>query len=522
MLKPGSPKDSLREKIELILASKRLKLYQVSKLSKALYGSGSEYFIPHNFYYELGRGSFTPSIYQIAALSRITGYRLEHWFAIFGVNLESIPRLQTLMPAKRTVLIDSSVTSTTEGRVLSFHDKQADRLPVAPLSQLLANAEHKWTKNISGHFLYAKIGYEDALAFPKLFPGSLVGVDPEGALDHVPDRNEISSRIFLVEHSKGLFCCRLRRTSANALVPVSEKLPYAQIELEYPSEVKILGMASLEIRFLVAATHAEVPADLARRWAPNELIPDRGLGRLLRERRRNLKLSLQAASGLSREVAAGMADERYFLSPSFLSDREASDAPPRHVHKIVSLCAIYGIPFWEFAERIGIVRAQGGNKALPRQVGPATELPQNASREPVGAGNRGFSPQRFTAVPDVPSFLRDTIAGLSRIPEPSLEDFFWIKGETNPLHPSLKDGIIAMVNRRKKRPIYHRAKSIWEQSIYLLLLRGGDYICASCSQEDQTLVLHPYPQQVYGAAGFRVHEDAEVAGQIVAIVRKLM
>lgn len=522
--KPSSSITSLRERIESILQARKLTLHRVSQLSERVYGRSSKYFVPHNFYYELRRGAFTPSIYQFAALSRITGYRLGHWLAFFGFDLDEIARLQAAFPAKRTLLIDSSWSDRgSAGAWPSERGTEMNFPRVMPVAEIVARGELRRASPISGisrEFLYAKIGWEDALAFPDLLPGSIVGVVRESGVDSLPESQEPSTHLFLVEHSKGLWCCRLRRSSTNLLVPVSRKLPFGQAELRYPTEIRILGRASYEIRSLAHSLHPQVPADLARRWTPALVEPIAGLGRLLRNRRQKLQMSLQTSSSITRRIADELNDDRYFISPSSLSDYEASDTPPRHFHKIISLCALYGIQLFDFLESIGIVSTQLGSEAVPREFPPAKE--SWATRR-IGDERAGSDPiARLAAIlPHVPFFLRRSIAELSGIPEPSLEDFFWIGGEANPLHPSLRNGLLAIVNRRKKKAVHNPAKPIWEQPIYLLLLRGGGYVCACCSLEDHDLVLHPYPQQVGRALQLRDQRDAEVIGQIVLVVRKL-
>jgi transcriptional regulator with XRE-family HTH domain len=519
-----SSHDSLRKRIDSILAGKKLTLNRVSKLSESVYGRASEYFIPHNFYYELGRGAFTPSIFQFVALSRISGYRLADWLKIFRFDLEDIARFQVLLPAKRTVLIDSSLADPeTRVRWLQDKTKTATIPRVAPLSQVLELHGAKRIGSVGGRFVYAKVGGEDALVFPDLLPGSIVGFDTEASFDSSSPSNKAGSRLFLVEHSKGLFCCRLRRISANRIVPVSEKLPFGQIELEVSREAKILGTANFEIRSLVDPRQPEVPADLARRWTPGPLPHTRGLGQLLRSGRERLKISLQTASSLTSRVADALGEVRYFISPSSLSDYEAGNAPPRHFHKVVSLCVIYGLRFGTFLAGMGISSVGLGKEPMPEEfLERGSPLRADEMRNDFRAKSEGFLGQLLGIVPEVPFFLRNSLSALSGIRKPSLADFLWIGGETSPLHPFLKEGIIAMVNRRKKRPIHYRAKPLWEQPIYVLLLRGGSYLCACCSLEDHNLVLHPYPQHVHGAIHFRDQQDAEVVGQIVVVMRKLL
>ena len=75
------------ENIQRILASKGLTLYQASQQSIALYGKSSPYFLPHNLYYDLRQQAFTPSIYQVFALSRISDYRVLDWLRLFGIDI---------------------------------------------------------------------------------------------------------------------------------------------------------------------------------------------------------------------------------------------------------------------------------------------------------------------------------------------------------------------------------------------------------------------------------------------------
>jgi hypothetical protein len=105
---------ALAEKVRAILGIKKLTLYQVSQQSAELYGRSSPFFVPHNLYYDLRTGSFRPSIHQVSALSRISGYRAGDWLRVFGFNPEDITRLQILMPSKRTFVLDTSLTDPNE------------------------------------------------------------------------------------------------------------------------------------------------------------------------------------------------------------------------------------------------------------------------------------------------------------------------------------------------------------------------------------------------------------------------
>jgi hypothetical protein len=520
---------NLIERVRSILASKNLTLHQASRRSEELYGLSSPYFLPHNLYYDLRRGNFGPSIYQVFALSRISGYRLSDWLQVFGFHLTDLPRLQILLPSNRTVLLNSSLHDPNAW--VSWFDNRPINTPVppvAPLAQLLEVTHRRQIQSLSGitdqGFLYAKIGKDDALPFPDLLPGSIVRINPRIDPNVILRKNGTTSRqIFLIEHSKGHFCCQMRVVADGIVVPVSSQLPYAQIEFHLPAEANLLGVVDLELRTTFGAEQPEVPKDLSKRWNPRALTPEPKLGQLLRSARTRLNLSLREASTMTRRIADWLGDERYFVSQSSLSEYEVLDASPRHFHKAMSLCVVFGLQFHVFLRAIGITPEDAGTESVPDYFLSRSSL---LGSPDITRGNDNVAPHGFlgdllTACGEVPFFLRDTIektSGLSRI---SLADLFWIGGERNILHPYLRNGLLVLVNRRKRKPLYFRSKPLWQQPIYVLLKRDGTYLCACCGIENGTLVVHPYSRQFYRPVQLRLHDDAEVTGQIVAIARKL-
>src|SRR5580704_741742 len=161
----------LAERVKSILGSTNLTLHHVSQRSAILFGRSSRLYLPHNLYYELRSGTFSPSVFQLFALSRISNYKLSDWLRVFGFYLEVIPRLQIQLPSARTILLDSSLDDPNS--LVPWLRDSREGIPapaVAPLSQVL-----EWTKPLrlgafgdlmDKGFRYAKIGYEDALAFP--------------------------------------------------------------------------------------------------------------------------------------------------------------------------------------------------------------------------------------------------------------------------------------------------------------------------------------------------------------------
>ena len=517
----------LAERIHSILALKDLTLYQASQRSEKLYGRSSPYFLPHNLYYDLRGGTFSPSIYQFAAFSRITGYRLSDWLRVFGADREDIARLQVSLPSSRTILLDSSLADP-DAWVPWLRNRIGDipAPPIAPLGQLLEPTGPRRLRSLSEvgdrGFLYAKIGYQDTLAFPDLLPGSIVRVNPD-----IPDKlvlraNGTSSRIFLMEHCKGLFCCRLRAIGDSVIVPVSTKLSYAQVELRRPQEARLLGIVDLELRPLLTAEEPDVPKELAKQWKPRPLSQEEKVGSLLHNARITRRLSLREASGVSRQIADILGDDRYFISPSSLCDYELLNTAPRHFQKAITLCSLYGLRFQTFLKAIGIVPDEAGSEPMPDHF--VARFPQVQSAEDLDnkSAGGGFLDQLLERCEEVPFFLRKSIGPLSGLKDASLEDFFWIGGKHDGLHPYLANGLLALVNRRRRRPFHFPSKPLWQQPLYVLLKRGGTYLCACCGIENGTLVVHPYSQQFHRPEQFRYHHDVEVVGQIVMIARKLV
>ncbi len=515
-------KTELVERVKEILARKGLTLYQVSQRTRVLYGRSSPYFIPHNLYYDLGLGTFSPSLHQLFALSSISDYRLNDWLRIFGFNPEDIARLRILLPSTRTMLLDSSLADP-ESWVLWFRNKPGNLPPpaIAPLGQLLDFGPPRRLHSVSqarrNHCVYAKIGLEDALAFPDLLPGSVVRANTRLAKAMLPAASGKARHcLFLIEHANGICCCRLQAVGGNRVMPLST-LPYAQVELQLQDEVRILGVLDPEIRSLAKPEHPDVPKELAEYWRPRALAPEQArLSRLLRRTRLKLGLSFRSVSALSRHIA-------YFTAPGSLSDYEARDTPPRHIHKAITLCAVYGLHFSTFLQSIGLHLNQAGKDPIPdnlvlQRLATGFRRGSNETDEPAG---NGFLEQLLGRSEDVPFFLRGSLVSLSGMTTPSLHDFFWVGGEQNALHPLLVNGLLVIVNRHRKKPVHFRSRPLWQQPLYVLLRRCGTYTCACCSLENGSLVIHPYSPDYQRPERLRNHQDAEVVGEIVTIARTL-
>jgi hypothetical protein len=157
--------------------------------------------------------------------------------------------------------------------------------------------------------------------------------------------------------------------------------------------------------------------------------------------------------------------------------------------------------------------------SIPDEWMPGHEGRENTTNETLPP--RGFLSDALERFGELPFFLYDSLASLSGLPELSLHDIFWVGGQAKALHPALAGAIFVVVNRRKTTPPALRRRSLWEQLLYLVRLRDESYLLATCTLEDNSIVVHSHTPGFVPDERLRNRVDAEVVGQIVAVVRSL-
>jgi hypothetical protein len=521
------PPANVANRVRRVLAARNLTISQISKASRIRFPDDRRFFIPHNFYHDLGLGRFSPSMHQIFTLSILSDYRIVDWLSVFGFDLDEIPRLQAVSTTKCTVLLDSQVYDR-EKCISWFEEIDSDKspAPVGPLSRwLVRGSSRRMSSLIRGDeslFLYAKIGTQDAFAYPDLLPGSIVRVDPRPIEHGLPHISESPSKsLFLVEHSKGLTCCRLSVSLRDRITLCSNNLPYAQVELQIGKEARILGIVDLEIRPLVHTAQPHVAPELARFWTPLALdsVPSTlSVGAFVRRARIRSGLSFRQASTKSRDIARALRDPQYFCAAGSLSDYEALKSLPRRLPKIVSLCVLYSMSVWEFVERCGLRRNDGGRETIPEHL---LERPIPKRAQPPSLAQGSFLAHLVREFEEIPLFLRGTVIAMSEVPDLSLRDIFWMGGAMASAHPYLANVTFAILNRRKKRRSLAPGAPLWAQPIYLLLKRDGTYLCTGCTLQNGTIVIRPFSDGFSRPIQFRNRVDMEIVGQVVTLVRKV-
>ena len=513
---------AVAEAVRELLRARGFKLYRIAALSRARYPHEKAFHIRRNLYFQL-RSGLSPTVQQVIALSQLTGSDFRDWLAAFGFSLGDIPRLQSALPRPRTGLIDSDLVNP-QSQVPSFHYRRPrETLPaVAPLSQLLERSGSRTAaslvKQSRGDFVYAKIGTNDTLAFPELAPGSIVRADPrlvDSSL--VTNASQHSPSLFLFEHSRGLNCGQLRIGRPGVALVISNP-SFANIEFRLGAEIRILGVVDLELRFRQTLGNRTESSNGTVRIFPDPVnackpapikthTAQERSGALLKTARLRAGLSFRAASKLSHAIAKILGDQCYFASPGTLSDYETRDQPPRHIHKLFTLSVVYAVAFKDLLSSAGIAFNDDGKTTLSHQLDdPRTDF---------------FESLRSRIGP-LPLFLESALPSLAGLTHISLRDVFWMGGQPNQLHPSLRGTLFVLVNRRSKKPRRLLRLPLWDQPLYLLQQRDGSYLAASCAIERGRIMVYDFSQGMGEGQPVRRSIDAEVVGQVVGIARSLL
>ena len=519
------PAPALPDRVRLILASRGLSLAKVSRASRSLI-PGDRQHIPHNFYSSLRNRRFTPSLYQLLALSTLSGYRLVDWLLVFGFSLDDVPRFHASLPALRTVELDASIYQP-RALISWFYDLgQPDfSVPLVPLSRWLAPGAMRRFDSLlrapSNKYRYVKIGSQDALAFPELLPGSIVRVhsDDFRALERLPIGNTAGKHLYLVKHSSGLTCSGLYRPKSKRIVLCSRHLPYAPVELEYETEALVLGLADLEIRPLGKIDKPVVPTRLGRFWTPDPLRESSHgthVGEFIRRARKRSGLSFRQASERTRFIARKLGDPRYYCAPGSLSDYETRKLPPRHVHKLISICSVYFASAAELLAVSGASLNKAGTVSIPPEL---LDLPPNGGRSASKPSSFFKRIQRHFG--HMPYFLRNSASSLFGLSDLSVRDVFWAGGVQGLRYSYFAGALFLVVDRKQKTPRPSLSSPVWAQPAYVLQRRDGTYLCGFCSLQNGTLILRSSFAGQPKLLRLRHRVDAEVVGRVVGIVRRL-
>lgn len=318
--------------IKQVLKRAGLTVSRASALTGMRYGKGTPYYVPPAFLYKI-RNGITPHVCQLVALSEVTGCHFSDWMNLCGFDLRLILPLQLEVHTERTAMI-------TPAHAFSPHDFSF----VPRISKI-----HR-----SDRYLFVKIGSADNVVYPKLLSGSMVRADRcYSPQVRIGERAE--ELLWLVEYSGGLACCHVKRIDNEHIVLLPNRPPLSAWPLRLSREARVLGLIDLELRPRWAqqfgSTYWPMKADTVA-TIPHGRNP-MSLSSLLRISRARNGLTLRAAHQKTVRVAQLLRNPDYRIPLGLLSDYEAIDRFPRHIAKIISLCVVYGIDFWQLMQAGG-------------------------------------------------------------------------------------------------------------------------------------------------------------------------
>lgn len=512
-------------RIQRILAGCGLTLFDIARESRRRYPDKPAYWVPHHYYADLALEAFSPRVEQVFAFSAISGYRLVDWLGVFGIRLDDATSFAASLPTERTILLDAEIYDP-DALTEWFRSRPTVGPPpaIAPLGRLLESGPRRPLRALlprkPSPFLYAKLGRQDTFAFPDLLPGSIVRIDTRrGALLN-------PKSLFLVEYRLGVACCRLHSSRKNHVTLCSTELPYAEIELQLGREARVLGTLDWEFRFLENKTTPEVPHALATFGTPRPISSVAGnleLHLLVGQARLCAGLSLREASARSERIVKAFGDDRYFCTRGTLAAYETSRMPPRHIHKIFSLCVLYSLGFWDVLAAAGLNMDGAGQQQIPKDTVAERKSSARGKRTISGpdADRNGFLARLMDEFEEIPLFLRAALDPLTGLHHLSLRDIVWLGEQRRSLHPYLRSALFAAIHRQSKKPTFAPGKPLWEQPLHLILLRDGSYLCAGCTLENNRLIVHPFANGFERPMYLRNRADAEVLGKLVALLRSL-
>ncbi|HMI50621.1 MAG TPA: hypothetical protein VK525_03855 [Candidatus Saccharimonadales bacterium] len=509
--------------IRSLLSSQGLSLAELTRRSRVRFPSNSLFWIPSNFYNTLHHLSFTPSLHQLFALSVLTGYRLTDWLAVFGFSFDAAASFQASWPRFQTVELDAriydrhaDVSWFEEAHLISLGNE------LLPLSHWLSGEKTiRRLDSLAGEtsptFRYLKIGTGDAYAYPDLLPESVVRVDPRAATERLLSE-PYANRILAIEHARGITCSRVRPSGHDRVMLCSRQVPYAPVELKLETEARVLGVVDLEFRRLVYRGAPTVTSKTARHWTPSALPQAaQRISVYLRRSRLRAGLSFREASDRTREIARVLEDSNYFCAASALSDMEAREVFPRHVHKLISLSAVYCLSAAELVALAGLSLGSAGQEAMPKE---SIKITGRRS-----AGTEQLPSQFLQAIADsfeeIPFFLQGALPTVLGLSSPSVRDLFWAGTTSHFTHPYLKNCAFLAVNRKSKTPAPALSSPVWAQPLFVLELRNGNRFAAACTLQNGTLHVRPCTTAARTLIRLRNHVDVEILGKIVSLVRRL-
>ena len=468
----------LAERIRRLIVASGLSVSELSRLTRAKYGCESNYFIADTFISTIRKG-VSPHLCQVAALSEFTRHPFVNLMRHFGFDLQQLTWLQVKLHGDRTVLVTPHESFT-------------------------------WPSWDNTRYLYAKIGQQDGMAFPEIMPGSIVRIDTSQTSVVITSNNGGRRPLYVVDHLGGLSCCYVTALNDSEVVLTPRYLPYPCLQYRLGEQVRILGVVDAELRLLqgIQVPSPALSSNLQRRAPIPAVQGSQKISELLRNSRERAGLRFREARDLTARVAKQLRDDAYGIALGTLSDYEAVELVPRHISKIITLCAAYAIDFRRYlhAAEVNVARPpRVALSALEYEAGSSLFQPTN---------DRSNMPQ-----PYFPQSLIDAQSELQQGKSSALETYsVWTGFHYGRVDmPPIKSFV---VDRHSTGLDKNSWSASWQRPVYLVRRHDGKYIYGFCTVTDGILTVHD--ESTMNRVVERFHRgEANVVGQVVTMLRSV-
>lgn len=521
---------NISRRLKAFLRSLEMTVYQISHMTtRPPFGKGTRAHIRDALYAEIESGQM-PDIHQLAALARLTGYRLVDWLALFGYHADDILRLQLELHTEHTIVLPSTIyDSLVLTPWISQFDARVDLERTQSIVTVIAAMGHTSLGALDQlnrrRFLYARVGRRDDMMRPRLVAGSIVRVDPTRTT--VEPLGGPRS-MYLVQHLSGLSCCYVELQDDRNVILLPDEVSARVMRCRMGTEATILGAIDLELRQLEATLpnlskplREERHNSHTRLYDPMTERSDRA-GVYARTTRERIGVSFREAQTMTHQIAAYFDDKRYKIALGSLSDGETYDGLPRHISKIFSLCIAYCMDLWQYLRAGGVAVDELNGAAIPRQfLHDEDATVDSAQLMPMvlGSDQNQATESVIQRLGEVPFFLLLSVGSIIQQEQLSLDDVY-VWGRRQPvLHPLLNGALLLLVNRRQRRVPDARAHlSLAERPLFLIRAPDRRYQAGMCAVDGGTMLVRPHstsgmPVLAYPAG------DVVVIGRITAVLR---
>jgi len=247
-------------------------------------------------------------------------------------------------------------------------------------------------------------------------------------------------------------------------------------------------------------------------------------GEFLKKVRSRLQLGVREVQQASAVIASDQGNPSYYIAASRLTQIENNRSIPG-VFKLFSLCAIYGLDFYDLLRRYGVDADKArsyGDRFFPEVTRPAlAEVHGLEDKVPVPIRlDPSFSWETTQLVNRVVALWGAVPAAFLAQCNPHRQTYAYIGLADMTMYPLIRPGSFIMIDPERRRVTKEAWKDEFQRPIYFIELRNG-YRCGWCQVDGSRLVLISHPHSGEPVRSFSLAFDADIVGQVVGVAVRL-